>query len=367
MSELLIEQSEFAFVAETSKLDEATKSVNSKGLTVVRGIIATELNRKNANGRTYTTPKMRVSISECEKAGLFESKRLLCSADDHPKSTHVPPIQASHVVTRAYVESRGGKDYLMNDWMILPTDNGKNLKALIDAGVSVGTSIRGLGKVNESNNGEVEDYKYLGTDAVGNPSSGTYAHPSVYSVQTESVDVDLTIESIQSLVKDKQMTLDLKKAVSDFKSKYYSEGKTPDIKAHANAKEIVSEIITIELAAVKEGIELTSDFLDMKEEVLGQFSEAAPTVSPDNSKLMAESQDLVNKLQRKIGAEQAVSAFLTKQNAELSESIESMKSTITSYNEVIDSIKEELNDLLSGKDNDLDVMVLNKEQREEPV
>jgi hypothetical protein len=103
--------------------------------------------------------------------------------------SYVPPIRASHVVTNAYLKEIDGKKHLLNDWLVLNTDNGKNLKSLINAGVSIETSIRGLGQLDEETK-HVQEYDYLGTDAVGNPSAGTYAHSGKYEVKVESVSDD---------------------------------------------------------------------------------------------------------------------------------------------------------------------------------
>jgi hypothetical protein len=124
-------------------------------------------------------------IGKAKKSGAFESRKLLCSASDHPEESFVPPANASHVILDAYTKEQGDKVYLMNDWLVLDTANGKNLKALVDAKASFGTSIRGLGQLNEETK-EVENYDYLGTDCVGNPSAGTFASSGSFKVQVES-------------------------------------------------------------------------------------------------------------------------------------------------------------------------------------
>ena len=123
---------------------------------------------------------------------------MLCAADDHPKESYVPPIRASHVVTNAYLKEIDGKKHLLNDWLVLNTDNGKNLKSLINAGVSIATSIRGLGQLDEETK-HGQEYDYLGTDAVGNPSAGTYAHSGKYEVKVESVSDEEAREITESL------------------------------------------------------------------------------------------------------------------------------------------------------------------------
>ena len=66
---------------------------------IVRGVPATVLNKQNKNGRTYATEVFQKALDTCERTGVFEARRLLCSADGHPtKSNFVKPILASHVV-----------------------------------------------------------------------------------------------------------------------------------------------------------------------------------------------------------------------------------------------------------------------------
>lgn len=131
---------------------------------------ATTLDVKNENGRTYSTTMFEQALKNCEEA--IKRRQLTCTVDDHPETTHVAPGNASHIVTRAWCEN----GFLMNEWEILNTSKGRDLQALIDANVSFGVSIRGLGS--EDGYGNIlEDYEYLGTDCVGNPSARIYTAP----------------------------------------------------------------------------------------------------------------------------------------------------------------------------------------------
>lgn len=131
---------------------------------------ATTLDVKNENGRVYSTQVMETALKRAEAD--IKAKKLLCTVDDHPEETFVPPGNASHIVTRAWVEN----GYLMNEWQILETSKGKDLKALIDAEASFGVSIRGLGSMDNYGN-ILEDYEYFGTDCVGQPSARIWANP----------------------------------------------------------------------------------------------------------------------------------------------------------------------------------------------
>jgi len=163
-------------------ITEALKSTD-KGLYLTLPVC--RLNKPTLNDRTYTAEGMTKSIQEATEA--MKSRRLTCSADDHPPTVNVAPIKASHLVIDAWVEG----NTLWNKWQVLETDNGRNLKALIEGRVSIGTSIRGLGRVDE--NKVIQDYKFLGCDCVGTPAAGTYALAG-----SDGVKVELVGESYKS-------------------------------------------------------------------------------------------------------------------------------------------------------------------------
>ena len=146
----------------------------------------------------YSTKVIEKALGALKKNRSFENKKMLCAADDHPKESCVPPIRASHVITNAYLKEINGKKHLLNDWLVLNTDDGKNLKSLINAGVSIETSIRGLGQLDEETK-HVAEYDYLGTDAVGNPSAGNFAHSGKYEVKVESVSDEEAREITEAL------------------------------------------------------------------------------------------------------------------------------------------------------------------------
>ena len=196
--QLLIEATEFASKINLSAdLKESVKmSVNNKNNTlIVRNVPCTILNRVNQNGRIYSTTVLQAAIDECKKLKMFETKQILSQSDDHPQSSYVAPSHASHVVINAYIKpsvhlvvegEEEVQDVLFMDWEVLNTEEGKNLRALLEAECSLGTSIRGVGDMNGK---YVENYSLLGVDVVGQPSSSTYTRmPVSESVQVEVVD-----------------------------------------------------------------------------------------------------------------------------------------------------------------------------------
>ena len=118
----------------------------------------------------YSVKVIEGAIESAKSRGdLFNSNRLLCSTYstlDGRQDLYVKPMNTSHVVIDAYIREINEEKYLVNDWLILDTNSGKNLRLFIETGISMGTSIRGLGICNKE--GKVSDYEYLGTDVVLN-------------------------------------------------------------------------------------------------------------------------------------------------------------------------------------------------------
>lgn len=181
---LLIESSPWGISFDKKNLKESMEIKEQGDTLILKGVPCTILDKKNQNGRNYGSAMMAKSINDAKD--FINSRSALCQAHDHPEGSFVRPIDASHIVTRAYIEKVPNVgEVLFNDWEILPTSHGKDLAALIQSNVSLGTSIRGLGNMNGS---LVEDYEFLGTDVVGNPSSGTFTKMFDKPVVVESVE-----------------------------------------------------------------------------------------------------------------------------------------------------------------------------------
>lgn len=190
---LLIENCEvISNIKIANDLKESLKlSTGKTGTLIVKNLPGTILNRENQNGRIYSTEVLAQAIREAKP--LFETKQCLSQADEHPEGSFVAPTHASHVVTNAYIKKnvdlvvdgeRGTFDMLFMDIEVLNTEEGKNLRALLEAECSVGTSIRGVGDMEGK---YVKNYEILGIDFVGNPSSSTYTRMPV----SESVKIEL--------------------------------------------------------------------------------------------------------------------------------------------------------------------------------
>jgi len=334
---LLIETSSLSFRVSSNVITEATKKELKDGRMILRGVPATILGEKNANGRIYSTETLQQSIDRVKSEGLFERKRLLCSADDHPKEAHVPPSHASHIVVDAYIEKIGGRSYLLNDWLILDTSEGKNLRALIEAGSDIGTSIRGLGRFNEATS-MIEDYEYLGTDVVGNPSAGTFTSHNDFKVEVVSESAN---KQSSILNEDKMSKFNLNDKIIEFKKNNLKNGKLATEK-----NEAVSQLLFLQQEAIQNGADLSTDFAQLKDIVLGAIKESADTDKND-SKLLTEgltleqANDMANKYLRQNSASEIIATEALKNAKEHGEKLIAARKATVSLVEAIKKVVAE--------------------------
>jgi hypothetical protein len=122
---------------------------------------------------------------------------------DHPTDSIVHFANASHKITKLWWEGKT----LMGEGIILNTPHGKILKALINDGVRVGISSRGVGngKVNEEGILVIgESYKLITFDAVADPSTSQAFQKKV--VSKESVN-QTTTSGETALVKNESSSI----------------------------------------------------------------------------------------------------------------------------------------------------------------
>lgn len=136
------------------------------GLTKFRGKFQ-EAEAVNKNKRMYPYDVLNENVDRLQEV---ISDRRLVGELDHPTDSIIHFANASHVVTKLWWES----NILMGEGEILNTPSGMILKSLIDGGVKVGISSRGVGngKVNEDGILVIgESYKLITFDAVADPST----------------------------------------------------------------------------------------------------------------------------------------------------------------------------------------------------
>ena len=164
---LLIET--ISFQPSPLKLSEAK---GSSGLPLVEGILATA-QVKNGNGRYYSKKLWDREISKYMDS-VKENRAV--GELDHPESTVINLKNVCHNIKDIWWDG----DHIMGKIEILPTPSGNILQALINSGITVGVSSRGMGSVRQM--GETlevqDDFELLCWDFVSTPSNpGSWMSP----------------------------------------------------------------------------------------------------------------------------------------------------------------------------------------------
>lgn len=124
-------------------------------------------NIKNRNGRIYPSETLEKEMKRYHKE-FIEPKRALGELG-HPDGPAINGDRVSHLITNM---KREGDDFY-GKAKILSTPMGEIVKSLLDEGVKIGVSTRGLGSVREKNGiMEVQNDFHLATvDIVTDPSA----------------------------------------------------------------------------------------------------------------------------------------------------------------------------------------------------
>lgn len=319
--------------------EEIKPEIQKNGMMLVKRIPSTLLGKKNANGRIYSERTVQSSLKQARERGLFENRQLLCTGDDHPDTTFPKPIHASHICVDAYIENVDGEDVLFNDWLVLNTENGKNLRALMEAGGSIGTSIRGLGRQDEST-GEILEYEYLGTDVVGNPSSGTFAPFAKYVSEcvVEPVSEKFVKTVIESLNLNSQGTnmFVLSESIDQFNKKYnLSEASKIEV-----TPAMISEIIAIEKKVNFDDSNDVNLLESWKCDILGETPKSTVVETKSVKTAKAQDEDILNKYSRQLESTKVIADYLKTQNESLLEKVEKLEKFKESSNKLVASLVE---------------------------
>ena len=135
------------------------------GKVMMRGILQ-KADTLNQNGRIYPKTVLEREIRNYQKF-IVENRAL--GELDHPDSSVVNLKNVSHIVREAYLE--GGTVYGTVE--ILDTPSGKILQSLVESGVKLGISSRGVGSTKKQGDYHVvqDDFQLICWDYVSEPST----------------------------------------------------------------------------------------------------------------------------------------------------------------------------------------------------
>lgn len=165
--------------------------------------------QKNRNGRIYPLSILESQVNKY-KSEFVDTKRAIGELN-HPPSPTINPERASHIITEL---KRNGNDF-MGKAKILNTPQGQIVRGLLEGGVSLGVSSRGLGSLKEGtgvNRGTKmiqNDYKLLTVDVVSNPSAPEAFVEGVYE------SVEYMIESGQIKEYFPETTISIRKTLHE--------------------------------------------------------------------------------------------------------------------------------------------------------
>jgi len=146
----------------TKTLNEAS---TNGGRYIMRGILQ-KANTLNQNGRVYPMDILEREVRNYQK---FIAENRALGELDHPDSSVVELKNASHIVREAYMQG----DICYGSVEILDTPSGKILKSLVDSGVTLGISSRGVGSTRKEGDYQVvqDDFQLICWDFVTEPST----------------------------------------------------------------------------------------------------------------------------------------------------------------------------------------------------
>tara|TARA_R100000664_G_scaffold34083_1_gene53853 strand:- start:1048 stop:1656 length:609 start_codon:yes stop_codon:yes gene_type:complete len=156
-------------------LTEEEKKFVANGGMMLSGKLQ-EADVQNGNGRVYPQPVLEREMKNYTK--LVKERRALGELD-HPDDSVINLKNASHMVTEVWWDGPS----VMGKVKVLNTPSGKILQELVNDGVKLGISSRGLGSVRESKGQTIveDDFQLICFDFVSEPST-----PEAYMALQES-------------------------------------------------------------------------------------------------------------------------------------------------------------------------------------
>ena len=146
-------------IEKVDEINEATGEVEKKYK--IKGVFST-INTKNRNGRIYPEKLWKEQVEKYQDVIKSGSINTLMEYE-HPARSNVDPMEAVAKINKLYIEGK----YVMGEAVLLNNAKANQLKSLIDNGVKISVSSRGVGSVVDS---VVKDFNLITYDIVSNPS-----------------------------------------------------------------------------------------------------------------------------------------------------------------------------------------------------
>jgi hypothetical protein len=147
-------------------LTEQEKRMVKEGNALFLSGVVQAADRQNGNGRVYSRPILEREIKKYNK--VITDGRAVGELD-HPDDSVVNLRNVSHKFTACWWDGDSVKGKLQ----VLNTPAGQTLRALVEGGVKIGISSRGMGSVRESQGQTLveDDFQLICFDIVQEPST----------------------------------------------------------------------------------------------------------------------------------------------------------------------------------------------------
>lgn len=167
--------------------DISTKKDDNKNL-YIEGIFSTAEER-NKNGRIYSR---QILEREVDKLSDLISKKSALGELEHPTSNSITLDRTAILID----ELSWNGNHVLGKAKVLSTPCGQIVKNLIEDGVRIGISSRGMGTVNEKTNYVNEDFNLICWDVVANPSNKSSWISGIY----EGLDFNFNTANQEKLI-----------------------------------------------------------------------------------------------------------------------------------------------------------------------
>lgn len=154
----------------------------NNGKVMMKGILQ-KADTLNQNGRIYPMSVLEREIRNYQK---FIAENRALGELDHPDSSVVNLKNVSHVIKEAYLD----RGVVYGTVELLDTPSGKILQSLVESGVKLGISSRGVGSVKKQGDYHVvqDDFQLICWDYVSEPSTpGAFMLPEGRTINSNEL------------------------------------------------------------------------------------------------------------------------------------------------------------------------------------
>ena len=176
--QLLTEWTPFSYDSDTIKIEKEKNG----GKIVMKGILQ-KANTLNQNGRVYPKPILERELRNYQK--FIKENRALGECD-HPNESVVELKKVSHIIREAWMDG----DVVYGRVELLDTPCGKILQSLVESGVTLGISSRGVGSTKKDGDRQVvqDDFQLICWDYVSEPSTpGAFMLPEGRTINSNEL------------------------------------------------------------------------------------------------------------------------------------------------------------------------------------